>query len=464
MFWAGNCYYTATTMETDVIIKNRAELATTVLRKQALAIIEAGIRRVLPTTIMKSAVGYSPASRALTVADATYSVARGRLFVVGGGKAAGLMAEALEDVVPPQDIAAGLVICKSQDYKTSKSEVVAAGHPIPDRRGVNAVIRMLGLKQKYNIGGDDVLIALISGGGSALMVCPTDGVTLNEVQQATRLLLASGAEIAEVNTVRKHLSRVKGGRLGGYFAPAIVVSLILSDVVGNDLSVIASGPTFPDPTTFADAYEVLARYGLLDQVPPGVTRVLVDGCRGRVAETPKRLSNCRHHIIGDNRLALEAMQQKAKRLGFSVYIVTDEQRGDTATVARSHAGEILASKHTGYNALIIGGETTLKLPDAAGRGGRNQHYAATSLLAMRDYPGQWLVASIGTDGSDFLPDVAGAIVDNNTLAQTRAMEIIVEPYLGRYDSNTLLARLGNTLVVTGDTGTNVGDVVLYLLE
>ncbi len=447
-----------------MIIKNRAELATTALRKQALAIIEAGIQRVIPTTIMKSAVSYNPAGRTLVVADAAYSVARGRLFVIGGGKAAGLMAEALEDIVPPQDIAAGLVICKSRDYGTSRIEVVAAGHPIPDRRGVNAVIRMLEMKQEYNIGGDDVVMALISGGGSALMVYPAGGVTLDEVQQATRLLLASGAEIAEVNTVRKHLSRIKGGRLGGYFAPTMMVSLILSDVVGNGLSVIASGPTFPDPTTFADAHGVLARYGLLDRVPPGVARVLMDGCRGRVAETPKRLSSCHHHVIGDNRLALEAMQRKAKKLGFAAYIVTDEQRGDTATVARLRAGEILASKYAGYNALIIGGETTPRLPDDVGRGGRNQHYAATSLLAMRDYPGQWLVASVGTDGSDFLPDVAGAIVDHSSLERARAMDIRVESYLGRYDSNALLARLGNTLVVTGDTGTNVGDVALYLLE
>jgi glycerate-2-kinase len=446
-----------------MIIKNRAELETTVLRKQALSIIEAGIRRVLPTTIMKSAVSYSPTSRMLTVADTVYSVARGRLFVIGGGKAAGLMAEALEDIIPSQDIAAGLVICKDEDYKTRKTEVVTAGHPIPDQRGVNAVVRMLGLKQKYNISKNDVVVVLISGGGSALMVCPADGVTLNEMQQTTELLLASMAEIAEVNTVRKHLSRVKGGRLGGYFAPAKMVSLILSDVVGDDLSVIASGPTFPDTTTFADAYRVLGRYSLLDRVPPGVARVLVDGCSGMVAETPERLTGCHHHIIGNNRLALEAMQLEANKLGFTANIVTDEQRGDTANVARSHAGEILASKYAGYNALIIGGETTPRLPDNVGHGGRNQHYAATSMLVLRDYPGQWLVASVGTDGTDFLPDVAGAIVDNGSLERARAMDIAVESYIDRYDSNTLFARLGNTLVVTGNTGTNVSDVILYLL-
>ncbi|MEE9583359.1 MAG: DUF4147 domain-containing protein [Dehalococcoidales bacterium] len=444
-----------------MIIKNRAALATTELRKQALAIVEAGINRVLPTNIMKSVVGYDPAGRVLAVADTSYSLAQGRLFVIGGGKASGLMAEVLEGIVP--DISAGVVNCKSRDYKTSKIKVIAAGHPIPDERGVNGVKEMLALKDSHSIDGNDFIICLISGGGSALMPCPVSEVGLEDKQKITELLLGSGAEIGEINAVRKHLSRIKGGRLGRFYSPATVISLVLSDVVGNDLAVIASGPTFPDPTTFSDAYGVLERYGLLARAPQSVTRFLGRGCQGKVAETPKELSNCDNYIIGDNRLALQAMLEKAKRIGFTPCIVTAEQKGDTTAVARSRAGEILGSRHAACNALIIGGETTPKLPALAGKGGRNQHYAAESMLAMKDYPGQWVIASIGSDGSDFLPDVAGAIVDNSSFAAAEALGLDVKSYLDRCDSNTLLDRIGRSLVITGDTGTNVGDVVLYLI-
>ncbi len=447
-----------------MIIKNRAELATTELRRQALNIIEAGINRVLPTNIMKSAVRYDTASRVLTINNNSYNLSKGRLFVIGGGKASGLMAEALEGIIPPQHVAAGVVNCRSSDYETSKIKIVPAGHPIPDHRGVEGVKEMLALKESHSIGKDDFIICLISGGGSALMPYPSDDIELEDKQRITELLLGSGAEIAEINTVRKHLSRIKGGRLARYYSPTTVVSLILSDVIGNDLSVIASGPTFPDATTFADAYGVIKKYHLLSRAPKGVVNHLRKGCQGKVDKTPKRLDNCHNHIIGDNRLALEAMMDKAQETGFIPCLITAEQKGDTATVAISRANEILSSRYTGYDAVIIGGETTPMLPASAGKGGRNQHYAATSMLAMKGYTGQWLVASVGTDGSDFLPDVAGAIVDNDSLAKAKASGVDVKSHLDRYDSNTLLNQIGNSLVITGDTGTNVGDIMLYLLK
>ena len=274
-----------------MIIKNRAELATTELRRQAVDIIEAGINRVLPTNIMKTALQYEPASRILTIDDNSYNLSQGRLFIIGGGKASGLMAEALEGIIPPDYITDGVVNCKSSRYKTKKIKIVPAGHPIPDQRGVNGVKEMLALKENYAIGKDDFIICLISGGGSALMPYPADNINLEDKQRITELLLGSGAEIAEINAIRKHLSRIKGGQLGYYYSPATVFSLILSDVIDNDLSVIASGPTFPDPTTFSDAYKVLKKYKLLDKAPESITHFLRKGCQGRVAETPKRLDN-----------------------------------------------------------------------------------------------------------------------------------------------------------------------------
>lgn len=447
-----------------MIIKNRAELATTELRKKALDIIEAGIERVLPPNIMKKALHYDTASRVLTIDNTKYDLSNGRLFVIGGGKAAGLMAEALEGIIPPKHITAGAVNCKSDDYKTNKIRVATAGHPIPDHRGVEGVKKMLSLKNDYSIGKDDTIICLISGGGSALMPYPANGVRLEDKQKITELLLSSGAEIAEINSVRKHLSCIKGGQLGLYFSPSNTISLILSDVIGNDLSVISSGLTYPDKTTFLDAYNVLKKYGLLLKAPKGVINHLEEGCHGKVAETAKRLDNCYNYIIGDNGLALEAMSIEAQRLGFTPHLITTEEKGDTTAIAIKRANEILDSEYNGYNALLIGGETTPKLSTHVGKGGRNQHYAAVSILAMERCPGQWLVASISSDGSDFLPDVAGAIVDNNSPIKAIGSGLNIETYLDRYDSNTLLSQIGNSLVITGDTGTNISDLTLYLLK
>lgn len=445
-----------------MIIKNRRQLATSRLREQALDIIEAGISRVLPQNIMRSAISYDHAAHTIKVESDNFSITSGRIFVIGGGKASGLMAQALEDIIGAANITDGTVNYKGGSVNTDKIKVVAAGHPLPDRRGVAGVKQMLALKDRYSIGEGDIIICLISGGGSALMPCPADGVSLEDKQEVTRLMLASGAEISEINIVRKHLSQTKGGRLGAFFAPATVISLILSDVIGNDLSTIASGPTFPDPSTFSDAIDVLKRYSLLDKLPKSVTDFLNKGIRGEAAETPKTLGNCYNYIIGDNGLALEAMADKAAALGLKPFIISASQKGDTGDIARLRAKEILNGKYAGYNALLISGETTVKLPANAGKGGRNQHYAMVSIPAMAQYPGEWLVASVGTDGSDFIPDVAGAIVDSDSIDRIQSMGIDVQPYIKSFDSNTLLGKTGNSLIITGDTGTNVGDVILYL--
>ena len=447
-----------------MIVKNKRELSTTELRKQVLDLIEVGIARVLPPATMKSAVNYDSARRILTMNYYAYPLSKGRIFVVGGGKASGLMAETLENIITPENISAGIVNCKTIDYKTSRIKIIEAGHPVPDQRGIDGVKQMLAFRESHSIGENDLVICLISGGGSALMPCPVDNVDLKDKQAITELLLGCGAEIHEINTVRKHLSKTKGGGLGRFYAPATVVSLILSDVIGNDLDVIASGPTFPDSSTFSDAYNVLERYDLLSRAPKTVIDFLMKGCRGEVEETPKTLDNCHNYIIGENRLALEAMAKRANELGFSPYIVTAEQKGETTTIAQLRAKEIFNAKYKGYDIVLIGGETTPKLPDNAGKGGRNQQYAAVSMLTMQEYKGEWIVASVGTDGSDFLPDVAGAIVDNNSLADARAKGIDVESYLDRYDSNTLLKKIGGSLIVTGNTGTNVCDIIVYALK
>jgi len=452
-------------MSKTLLIKNRTNLETSELRRKALDIIEAGISRVLPGTIMRTALSFEPRTGRLRVNDDFHQV-KGRLFVIGGGKASGLMAQALERIIGPETITAGIIVEKANptEFSTRIVKMVQAGHPIPDSRGVAAVQDMLRLKQRFLITGEDIVLCLLSGGASALMPSPVGGVSLREKQEVTRLLLACGADIYEINTVRKHLSRIKGGRLAQYFAPARVISLILSDVVGNDLSVIASGPTCPDPSTYADACTVLQKYRLTGKAPEGVVSVLEQGCKGVIPETPKWLDNVNNYIIGYNRMALAAMAQKARDAGFNPLIISSEQTGDTEAVARRRAQEILAGTYEGYNALIIGGETTPALPPDPGKGGRNQHYAALTALLLAGYPGEWVMASVGTDGSDFIPEVAGAIVDQETRQTISNKKLDYKAMIARFDSNTLLAGTGNSLVITGSTGTNVGDIMVYLLQ
>ena len=446
-----------------MIITNIEDLISSSLRARAVGLIEAGISRVLPANLMRAAVKYSASKKLLTVSGVKYNLAKGRVFVMGGGKASGLMAQELERIIRPETITAGIVNCKTDGYKTEKVTIIEAGHPVPDESGVRGVREMLAMKARYSIGKGDLVICLISGGGSSLLPCPVSGVTLEDKQDITQLLLRCGADIKEINTVRKHLSLIKGGGLAAFYEPARVVSLVISDVVGDDLDAIASGPTVADPTTFADAIKVLKKYGLMEKAPRNAVGFLNRGCEGAEAETPRVLSNCDNYIIGNNRMALEAIAEKARDLGLKPSILTSEMAGDTGGLARSIAADMIKGKYRGFDVVLLGGETTPTLPENAGKGGRNQHYAAVSMLAMRDCACPWVVASVGSDGSDYLPDVAGAMVDNRSFDVAKAAGLDVEDYIDRFDSNTLFTRLGRSLVITGPTGTNVSDIVLYLL-
>jgi glycerate 2-kinase len=446
-----------------LIIKNREELISSGLRARAVELIEAGVTRVLPSNLLRESVRYRPASKRLIIKGVSYNLSKGRIFIIGGGKASGLMAEEIEKIIGPEMITAGAVNCKTGGYITKKIDVIQAGHPVPNEAGVHGVRTMLAMKGRYNICKNDLVLCLISGGGSSLMPCPASGVSLEDKREITLLLLRCGADIKEINTVRKHLSLTKGGGLGKYYEPARVVSLIISDVVGDDLDVIASGPTVSDLSTFKEAYAVLEKYGLVEKSPLNAVNFLKRGCAGLEAETPKELFNCANYIIGNNRMALEAMEEKARDLGLKPYTLTSELSGDTAVVANRLAKEIAGGRYKGFNVILLGGETTPTLTDKAGKGGRNQHFAAVSMLAMKKCAVPWLVASAGTDGSDFMPDVAGAMVDDRSLITAQDAGIDVEDYIKRFDSNTLFSKLGRSLIITGATGTNVSDVLLYLL-
>jgi len=445
---------------TDLLFKNLDEIAITEARANVLDLFISGIIAVSPETVLPSVLNYDKGGDILYLNGRPLDLRGKRVFVIGGGKAAAEMSKALEAILTPQRITAGLVTTKVAS-PTTKVDVVEAGHPIPDQRGISAMERMLHLKRRYHIDSNDIVICLISGGGSTLMPYPIEGMQLRDLQILTDVLISSGASINEMNVVRKHLSRIKGGRMGAYFRPAKVISLIISDVMGNDRGSIASGPTVPDRSTYRDAWDVLTRHGIVERMPEIVLQHLQEGMLGRTKETPRGLNNCQNHIIGDVSLALRGIYRAAREMGLRPKILTSTLGGDPADAANMFALNIAQGMYGGYDLLIAGAETTPTLPIKHGKGGRNQHFTAISLRALEGLGRPWCMASICTDGTDFLSDIGGALIDQDSIHLARKRRINVDKHIDLYDTYTLFKKMGSSLVEMGDTGTNVGDIVLY---
>jgi glycerate 2-kinase len=379
---------------------------------------------------------------------------KGRTLVLGAGKANAAMAKAVEDHWSgPLE---GLVVTRyGHAVPCSRIEIVEAGHPVPDAAGRDAAERILALAR--SAGPDDLVLCLISGGGSALLALPAPGLTIEDKQAVNKALLASGADIGQMNTVRKHLSAIKGGRLAAAAHPARVVSLLISDVPGDDPSAIASGPTVPDPTTFADARAILARYGI--EPPPAVHAHL----ERALEETPKpgdaRLAHVTNVVIATPQLSLEAAAAVAHEVGITPIILGDALEGEAREVGRVMAGIALQARRHGQPlpppcVLLSGGETTVTVR-AKGRGGRNTEFLLGLALQLREAPGIWALAA-DTDGIDGSEDNAGAIVTPDTLERARAKELKAAELLAANDAYGFFAGL-NDLVTTGPTLTNVND-------
>jgi hydroxypyruvate reductase len=433
------------------------------LRRAARQVLDAAIAAGDAGRLTRRALVRDRSS--LRVGDRAFELGRvRRVIVVGAGKASGTMAEAAEAVLDGVPLEGLVAVKERRAPGPRRIRVVESGHPIPDARGEAAADEILRLAG--DAGPEDLVLCLISGGGSALTPSPVPGVTLAEKQAVTRLLLECGATISELNAVRKHLSRVKGGRLVRAAHPAPVVSLLLSDVIGDPLDVIASGPTAPDPTTYGDALSVLDRFGLRDRVPPTVRAHLEAGARGEVADTPKpgdpALAGVTNVVIGNNGLVVEAAVAEARRLGLAPCLLTRSLQGEAREVARAFAAILDEIARSGSPVgrpacLIAGGETTVTVR-GRGTGGRCQEFAlalAPELAAMRDVA----ALAAGTDGSDGPTDAAGAVVDPTTLARARGAGLDVWRALAENDSHPFFAALGD-LVVTGPTGSNLMDVYL----
>jgi hydroxypyruvate reductase len=380
---------------------------------------------------------------------------RGRTLVVGGGKAAASMAAAVEAHWPADAPLSGLVVTRYQHgLPTRRIDVVEASHPLPDGRGEAAALRMLDMARQ--LGPDDLLLALISGGGSSLLAAPVEGVTLKELRQVTKALLFAGATIHDINTVRKHLTRLSGGRLAQAAGGTRGLALIISDVVGDDPATIASGPCAPDSTRCADALERLRHFGIAP--PPGVRRHLDACAAGDLADTPSPDDPCftrmENRIVASASASLQAAARLFEQHGIPAVLLSDCVSGDAQAVARQHAALLRAQARQQPLALISGGETTVALRPQHGRGGRNAEFLLALALALDGAPA-WAIAC-DTDGIDGSENNAGALIAPDTLARARTQGLDAAALLAAHDSHGFFAALGD-LVVTGPTRTNVND-------
>lgn len=447
-----------------MFITNYKDLATTGTRKKLLEIIEAGFHEIDPKTWIKNNVLYNTTFNSVVVRNQPYDLLTGRIFVIGGGKAAGLMAEAIEEIIGPENITAGIVNTKGGKFQTKKIELRPAGHPLPDKKGVQGVQAMLDLKEKYKIGKKDLVICLLSGGASSLMPSPAEGIRLDDKILVTDMLIKAGVAIEDVNIVRKHISRIKGGRLGDFFAPAKVVSLVISDVIGDRLDVIASGLTVADTSTYQDALGILERSQLVSKAPASILAHLEKGRRGEMAETPKIIKNVDNYVLAGNTTALEAMATCARNLDLRPLVVSSAIKGYANDVANGIANLLMSNEYAGYNLLLFGGETTVPVPPDAGDGGRNTHFAAATLLAFKDWSKKWAMASFSTDGEDYSDSTAGAIIDSDSYRRAMLEGIDPSAYVRKFDTYNLFKKTKNSLIITGKTGTNVADIIVYLVE
>lgn len=437
------------------------------LRRHAVAIFNSALKAVQAEAAVRRAcrlkghiLYIGPISRDLREIE--------NIIVIGAGKASAHMAAAIERLLGPK-ITRGLVSVKyGHALALQNIRLVEAGHPVPDANGLRATRSILQLTEKAK--KNDLVICLLSGGGSALLPLPTPPLTLSDKQITIRVLLACGASIHEINTLRKHLSAVKGGQLARSAYPATLVTLILSDVVGDKTDIIASGPTIPDPGNFQDCMGIIDRYAIGDRLPKRVINHIRAGMAGEIVETPKPgnpvFADTHNLIIGSNIEALMAASQKAASLGYRPMILSSMIEGNTRDAALFHTAVAKEIRRTGNPipapaCLLSGGETTVTIA-GKGRGGRNQEFALAAALEIMS-ENDMVLLSAGTDGTDGPTDAAGAAVDPCTIDDARRAGIDPTKFLADNDSYSFFQKTGE-LLVTGPTGTNVMDLRILLVR
>ncbi len=435
------------------------------MRKIAEEIFLAGVESVLPEKLIRSQVKLS--GDVLQIAEETFLLSDfSHIYVLAAGKAAAMMAKEVENILE-EKLYDGHVITKyGHGTELKYLTLTEAGHPIPDAEGVKGTERMLDIARKAK--EDDLVTCLISGGASALMADFPKGATLDDLKRTNELLVKCGADITEINTVRKHLSNVKGGQLAKAIYPATTVSLILSDVIGDKLDVIASGPTVGDSSTFKDALTVVEKYSLQNALPDSMLHHLQKGSAGLISEIPEPdnpiFQNVHNYIIGSNIIALENAAKKATEFGFETHVVTDSLQGGYIEVADfilENIDNYRKNKLENPICLLFGGEPTVKV-SGDGLGGRNQHlalYLSTKIEQTEDIT----ILCAGTDGTDGPTSAAGAVIDKETMRIAARKNVNPLVFLQNSDSYHFFKKIGGH-IISGNTKTNVMDIIVVLIE
>ncbi|MFQ6124569.1 MAG: glycerate kinase [Candidatus Heimdallarchaeota archaeon] len=458
-----------------MIVKNTGELLSDAteeereLREIAIDLINSAISAIHPSKLIRNNIALETNGLKLGTEKIPFNQFN-KVVVVGGGKGSGFMAQEVEQILKDYILHGTVAVLEGTEslFSTKRIQICGSEHPIPSPGGVAAVEQIL--KDIRTSNKDDLVLCLISGGGSAILPSPEETLSLEDLQCVNQLLLESGATIHEINVVRKHLEKTKGGKLAQIAFPRKVVSLILSDVVGDSLDTIASGPTYPDASTFQDAMKVLTKYHLWDKIPSRARTIIEDGVAGKLADTPKMndkiFHNVRNYIIGNNETACLAMKAKAEMLSFNATILSTEIEGEArhfGTILGSIAKRLSMRRNTIPCApclLIFGGETTVTVR-GTGKGGRNQELcvaAAKKIDGLRNV----LIASFSTDGIDGPTNAAGGIIDGRTLQKAAEKGLDVNDFLNRNDSYTFLKQI-HGLLITGSTASNVADISFVLV-
>jgi glycerate 2-kinase len=436
------------------------------MRDDALKIFTAAVRAVQPQNLLPRHLQWQ--HNQLRAGNQVFNAHDiNKLYIIGAGKASAAMAREAEIIVGNR-INEGVVVTKyDHGFKLKTIQCIEAGHPLPDEKSVHAGREIIKLLKKA--GEKDLVIALVSGGASSLLVDCPPGIVLSDLQQVFNKLLQCGATIQEMNTVRKHLSAgIKGGQLTRTAWPATLVSLILSDVIGDPLESIASGPTVADTSTFADVWEILRKYKLREKMPVSIIRWLQLGLTKQIKETPKPedpiFDKSFNYLIGTNRIALEAAAQAAKELHYEPIILTDTLSGEAKLKASELVQQLQSYNGPRPACLLMGGETTVTLT-SNGKGGRNQEFALAALVELQKTTGIDIpvIMSAGTDGTDGPTDAAGAVVDAFVMQTAKKMGLNATTYLEQNDSYHFFEKAGGH-IITGPTQTNVMDIVVALVK
>ena len=430
-------------------------------------IFTAGLNAVAPDEAVRKVCHFE--NGILTVDQQTYDLNKfTTILVVGAGKGSALMAKAIEFILGDRITAGCISVKYGYVANLKKIELREAGHPLPDRNGLVNAEKIFNLVSSAD--ANTLVFCLISGGGSALLPLPANGIPLEDKQKTTELLLASGATIHEINTLRKHLSAIKGGQLAKAAYPATVISLVLSDVIGDDLESIASGPCVADSTKYADCRMILKKYAIESKVPQSILQHIISGINGINAETPKPgeayLLNTQNTIVANNRIALLQAKKAAERLGYDVVVLPYPLEGEASVVAVDYIVyikeiQLKRSPQGSSICLLSGGETTVTL-GGSGKGGRNQEFALAAALQLKGTKDITLL-SAGTDGTDGPTDAAGAFVDETSILRAQSLGLNPQGYLDNNDSYTFFNTLGD-LYKIGPTNTNVMDLQIALIS